>query len=165
MSTADANNLLFGSGPPSASFDTIGTVVKGPIVNVTTSQRTDFNTKEPLWWGDDRRPTPIRPGPDAQPVMQAIVTVQTDQRDGDIPSDDGQRRIFLGGRNIRDAVRDAVTKVGRKEIEVGGQLAVKYTAGAGGANDPKQFTAEYKPPAVSTGLLDESPTDDSLDEF
>lgn len=160
MTTPDANDLLFGGGAPSASFDTIGTIVKGPIVHLDTNQQRDFKTKEPLWWGPDNRPTTT---PHTWPVMQAIVTVQTDQRDGDIPSDDGQRRLFLGGRNIRDAVRDAVLKTGRKQLEVGGQLAVKYTAGAGGVGDPKQFAAEYAPPALDTGLL--ADTGDDLSNF
>lgn len=152
MSDPTGSDLIMGGGgKPAAKFDTIGTVVKGQIVEVTTGQQRDFTTKEPLFWQPNRKPGTQ---PTDRPVMQAIITVQTGERDPSIDGDDGERRIFVGGRNIRDAVRDAVVKSGAKDIRVGGTLAVKYTAGAGGAGDPKQFIAEYAPPAVGVGLLD-----------
>jgi hypothetical protein len=154
MSEPTGSDLIMGGGVPAAKFDDIGTIVKGQIVAVDTGQQRDFKTKEPLFWGPDRRPSTTVTD---KPVMQAIITVQTDQRDPGIDGDDGQRRIYVGGRNIRDAVRDAVVKSGARDIRIGGTLAVKYTAGAGGTGDPKQFIAEYAPPAAGLGLLDGGP--------
>ncbi len=152
MSETTASDLIMGGGGrPGARFDTIGTVVKGQIVAVDTGQQREWKSKEPLFWQPNNRPGTQ---PTDRPVMQAIITIQTDQRDPEVDDDDGQRRIFVGGRNMRDAVRDAVIRSGAKDIRVGGTLAVKYTAGAGEAGDPRQFVAEYAPPAVGVGLLD-----------
>lgn len=143
----DANDLLMGSGTPAAKFDAIGTVVRGAIVKTGTAQQRDYQTKQPLYWKDGRPSTDVT----NEPMMQAVITVQTDQRDDN--NDDGQRAIYCGSRNMRDAVRDAVLKAGVKVIEIGGTIAVQYTGGSGNTGDPKQYIAEYKPPAIGVDLL------------
>lgn len=152
MSDPTGSDLIMGGGgKPPAKFDTIETIVKGQIVEVDKGQQRDFQSKEPLFWQPNNRPgTAVTD----RPVMQAIITVQTDLRDPALDDDDGQRRLFVGGRNMRDAVRDAVIKSGAKDIRVGGTLAVKYVGGSGNTGDPKQYIAEYAPPAAGLGLLD-----------
>lgn len=154
MSDPTGSDLIMGIGGPAAKFDTIGTVVKGQIVDIGKGQQRDYLSKEPLFWQANRKPGTAVTN---DPVMQAIITVQTDLRDPAVDNDDGQRRIYVGGQNIREAVRDAVIKSGAKDIRVGGTLAVKYTAGAGGTGDPKQFYAEYAPPAAGMDLLGGQP--------
>lgn len=150
MNAPNANDLIMGNTVAAARFDTVGTIVKGTIVNVDTAQQRDYKTRDLLFWSPDNKPTTV---PSDRPMMQAILTVQTEDRDPGITDDDGVRRLYVGGRNIRDAVRDAVIRAGRKQIEVGGTIAVQYSAGKGGTEDPKQYVAEYAPPAVGVGLL------------
>ncbi len=152
MNDLNGSDLIMGGGgKPPAKFDTLNTIVKGQIVDIDKGQQREYLTREPLFWQPNNRPGTQ---PTDRPVMQAIITVQTDQRDPAIDDDDGQRRIFVGGRNMRDAVRDAVIRAGAKDIRVGGTLAVQYTGGSGNTGDPKQYYAEYAPPAVGVGLLD-----------
>jgi hypothetical protein len=147
MTDPTANDLLMGSGIPAAKFDQIGVIVKGTIVKTGTSQQRDYQTKQPLYWNDGRPGTIVT----NEPMLQAVITVQTDTRDDN--DDDGQRAIYCGSRNLRDAVRDAVTKAGSKALEVGGTIAVQYTGGSGNTGDPKQYAAEYKQPALNVGIL------------
>ncbi len=152
MSDLNGSDLIMGGGgKPPAKFDTINTVVKGQIVDIDKGQQRDFASREPLFWQANRRPGTAVTN---DPVMQAIITLQTDLRDPEIDDDDGQRRIYVGGARMREAVRDAVIRAGAKDIRVGGTLAVQYTSGSGNTGDPKQYYAEYAPPAVGVGLLD-----------
>lgn len=155
-----ANDLLMGgSRTPPASFETVGTVVKGEVSELDTGQQRDYVTKQPLFWGPDRRPTTTVTN---DPVMQTIITVQTDERDQAIEDDDGRRRIYAGGRNIRQAIVDAIRNAGANGIEIGGKLAVKYVSGSGNTGDPKVYEAQYKdklpnPTAVTAADLLEEP--------
>ena len=153
---SEANDLIMGTGgPPAAKFPTIGTLVRGTITNTDTTQQRDYLTKKLLFWSSDNRPTT---DPTDRKMMQAVITVQTDQRDDQ--DDDGLRRIYISGQNMRDVVRDAVLAAGVKQIEVGGTLAVQYVSGAGVTGDPKQYAAEYKAPAIGVGLLNnDAPTE------
>lgn len=141
-----ASDLIMGGGAPAAKFHTIGTIVRGEILETATSQITDYTTGEPKVWKD------------GSPRMQAILTIQTDQRDPEIVDDDGKRRLFVASRSMKDAVRDAVTAAGKRQLELGGKIAIQYTGdgeNAGGI-PPKLYKAEYKPPvpgAASSDLL------------
>jgi hypothetical protein len=136
----DANDFLFAGGIPSAKFDTIGTTVIGTIKNPpTTQQQTDFDTGQPKFWDDGR------------PMLQVVVDIQTDQRDPDIEDDDGVRRLYVRGKHLTNAVRDAVRRAGAKRLEVGATLQVTFSGEdepkRRGANGAKQYTAVYTPPA------------------
>jgi hypothetical protein len=143
----DANDLLLSGGVPAAKFETIGTVVKGVIVAADVTQQTDISTGQPKNW------------PDGNPMMQVVVTLQTDQRDANVDDDDGTRRLFVRGQ-MQAAVRDALRKAGAK-LEVGGTLAVQYEADEPakqrGFNPKKLYRAEYAAPLPGTeaanGLL------------
>jgi hypothetical protein len=145
-----ANDLIMGGGSPSVKFLEIGTKVVGEVVDTATGQQRDFKTGELKFWKD------------GNPMMQAIITLQTDQRDPEIPDDDGKRRLFVSSRRMREAIRDAVQAAGAKFIEVGGKLAVQFTERPddGTENPPKFYAAQYKrpePQAVSAAdLIDDS---------
>lgn len=138
MSNDNVNDfLLGGGGAPSAKFPTVGTTVKGTVVSNDVTQQTDFTTGEPKKWKD------------GSPMMQVVVTLQTDERDPAIDNDDGQRRIYVRGQMtnaVRDALRDAKCK-----LAVGGTLAVQYVADKAsdkpGLNPAKQYRAQYQPPS------------------
>lgn len=145
----DANSFLMGGGgAPTAKFPTPGTVVGGRIIEPPSiEQQRDIKTGEHKTWSN------------GDPMMQLVVTVQTDQRDPAIEDDDGKRRIFVKGV-MKNAVADAVRVTGAKGLEVGGQLWVKYThdgvAKERGMSPPKQYDAKYTAAAAAhLGVTDQ----------
>lgn len=138
----DANSLLMGTGVPGAKFPTIGTVVKGRITAVDSGQQVDFKTKAPLFYDDGK------------PRMQIVVTLATDIRDPEIPNDDGVRKLYVKGQ-MQKAIRDAVVAAGAEGLEIGGTIAVQFTAEkpseTRGFNPSKVYVAQYARPAA--GML------------
>lgn len=138
----DANSFLMGGGgAPTAKFPTPGTTVGGRITEPPqVEQQRDIQTGEKKFWSD------------GNPMMQLVVTVQTDQRDPSIEDDDGRRRIFVKGV-MKNVVADAVRATGARGLEVGGQLHVTYTHDGTpkqrGFSAPKQYAARYVPAAQS----------------
>ncbi|MFD7794366.1 hypothetical protein [Streptomyces sp. NPDC059759] len=127
--------LMGGGGAPTAKFPNPGTSVGGRITEKpTVEQQRDISTSEPKFWSD------------GNPMMQLVVTVQTEERDPEIEDDDGRRRLFVKGQ-MKNAVADAVRAVGGRGLEVGGTLTVTYShdgqAKQRGFNPPKQYTATY----------------------
>lgn len=142
MSYDEANSLLSG-GAPVAKFPEIGTVVRGTVIDATTSQQTDI----------EQRPRYFDNG---DPMMQVVVTLQTDERDPNISEDDGSRRLFIKGQML-NAVRTALRNAGAK-LEAGGRLAVQYTGDGTpkpGRTAPKLFTAQYQPPKPGTAAAND----------
>ncbi|MCG6499425.1 hypothetical protein [Kitasatospora sp. A2-31] len=140
MSTPSADDFLMGGGgAPTAKFDTRGVTVGGRITEPpTVQQQRDIQTGEKKFWSD------------GNPMMQLVVTVQTDRRDPAIPDDDGRRRLFVKGQ-MKQAVQEAVKASGARGLEVGGHLSVTYThdgeAKQRGFSPPKQYRAQYTPAA------------------
>ncbi|WP_405695210.1 hypothetical protein OHA99_09265 [Streptomyces coelicoflavus] len=138
----DANSFLMGGGgAPTAKFPTPGTTVGGRITeSPKVEQQRDIQSGEAKFWSD------------GNPMMQMVVTVQTDERDPAIEDDDGRRRIFVKGQ-MKNAVADAVRQAGAKGLEVGGTLHVRYTHDGEpkqrGFSAPKQYAAKYVAAAVS----------------
>lgn len=157
MSADSANDVLFGSGVPSAKFKTIGDSVTGKIVKLDASQQTEFRRDgkpgDPLTW------------PDGKPKMQVIVTLQTTQRDPSVEDDDGQRRVFIKGKQLTDATKAAVRAARAKRLDVGGTFTVVFVReeeSDWGGSATKFYEIEYVPPsaaAANTALgLAETPT-------
>lgn len=137
MSTQTAEQFLMGSGIPAGKFDSHGDVISGTITMAPeVKQQTDMDTGEPKTWNN------------GDPMMQLIVTVQTGLGTG--PDDNGERRIYVKGKSLTDAVREAVRKTGAKGLQIGGTLAVTYTgdgeAKKRGFNPPKLYAADYTLP-------------------
>lgn len=133
-----SESFLSGGGPASAKFPNIGDGIEGVIkVEPTVEQQRDITTGEPKVWAD------------GNPQMQMVITLTTDQRDPEDEDDDGVRRLFVKG-NMRKAVQEAVIKAGRKQLDVGGKLAVAYVANGEKKNPafsaPKLYKAVYTPP-------------------
>jgi hypothetical protein len=135
--TSAADAFLMGGGAASARFDQPGDTVTGTIADPPeVRQQTDIKTGDPVFW------------PSGDPKMQLLVTLQTTLKDD--PDDDGKRRVYVKGKSLTDAVREAVRAAGAKGLEVGGTLTVTYTgdgtASQRGFNPPKLYTAAYKRP-------------------
>lgn len=137
MSTA-ADQFLMGGSVTSAKFESINDSVTGTIVEEPeVRQQTDLDTGLPKTW------------PDGRPMMQLVVTLQTElHEDAD---DDGLRRVYVKGKSLTEAVRDAVRKAGAKGLEVGGRLQVVYVGDGEvkkrGFNPPKLYLAQYARPS------------------
>jgi len=135
-----ANDILMGGGVASAKFENHGDQIAGTIDDEPQAvQQTDFTTGEPLTW------------PNGDPRMQVVVTLATDLRDDS--EDDGLRKVYIKGKSMTAAVRDAVRAAGAKGLERGGQLTVTYTgdgvAERRGINPPKLYAASYAPPSAA----------------
>lgn len=144
------NDFLTGGGGKSVFFKEIGDSIKGTVISAEAAQQTDMDGTPKSW-------------DDGNPMMQVIVTLQTDLSEDD--DDDGKRKLYVKGskkpesQSLAAAVAGALTKV-KAKLEVGGTLAVKYigdgVAKTRGFNAPKLYTAAYKAPDLDTGgLLDE----------
>ena len=135
-----AQDFLMGSGSKTAKFLTIGTSVSGQIVaEPTVTQQTEFGTGRLLTWDD------------GSARLQLVVKIQTDEREATDHEDDGVRAIYVKGKSLTNAVRDAVRQAGAKGLEVGGTLTVTYV-GDGKAergNPPKLYTAAYQKPIAT----------------
>lgn len=137
----DANDILMGSGASALKFEVgvthTGTVVAEPVA----SQQTDFRTKVPETWKD------------GSPKMQVIVTMATTLRDAEKPHDDGTRALYIKGKHLTEAVRNAIRASGARGIHTGGQLTVMCIGedppAPGLEKGAKQYAAQYEPPAVS----------------
>lgn len=153
MSTPDVNSFLMGGGAPAAKFPDIGTTIEGRILDTEVTQQTDLDGNPKVWENNGK------------PMMQAVVTLQTDLRDPEIGDDDGIRRLFVKGQ-MQTAVRDAVKAAGARELKHGGTLKVQYHADGerkkAGYNAPKLYRAKYTAPAIS--LVDDWGGDDEAAE-
>ena len=120
--------MLFRSPVPQTTVG--GRITERP----TVEQQRDISTGDKKFWSD------------GNPMMQLVVTVQTNERDPQIDEDDGRRRLFVKGQ-LQKAIADAVKTVGGRGLEIGGTLTVTYThdgvATQRGFNPPKQYTAQY----------------------
>lgn len=138
---SSATDLLEGGGT-SFKFQTVGDIAKGAVVSATAVQQKDFTTGKPKFWDD------------GNPMMQLVITLQTDERDADDATDDGTRRIFAKGEML-SAIRVALA--GRK-LEEGGVLAVQYTGDGEpkqrGFNPPKLYRAQYEAPSGVSADVD-----------
>lgn len=135
--TNAADQFLMGGGASSAKFSTIGDTVTGTIAEAPeVKQQTDLKDGAPLVW------------PSGDPKMQLVVTLQTETRDD--ADDDGKRRLYIKGKSLTDATREAVKAVGAKGLEIGGTLTVTYVgdgeASQRGFNPPKLYKASYVRP-------------------
>ena len=75
--------LMGGGGAPTAKFPTIGTSVGGRITEKPfVQQQRDIDSGEPKFWNDGK------------PMMQLVVTVQTNQSDPSIQDKTAPRRVF-----------------------------------------------------------------------
>jgi hypothetical protein len=135
------NDILMGSGAPTAKFPTVGTTVTGTVLREPEArQAKEYRTGVLETWKD------------GSPKMIVVVQLATSERDPAIPSDDGTRALYIEGKHLTDAVRKAVRAAGANGIHTGGTLTVQYIADGpaeSGLNPPKLYAAQYTPPAVS----------------
>lgn len=146
---SDVNDFLLSTGVPAAKFPTVGTTLRGTVLDARVEQQRDFATGEPKTFED------------GNPVQQLVVTLSTDERDAEIDGDDGTRRLYCRGQMLA-ALRTALRKANAR-LEAGGTLVVRYVGDGEpskrGYNPPKLYEAAYKPGVGVDvdGLLETSP--------
>ena len=85
----------------------------GRTVPYLETQQTDFKTKEPAVY------------PDGNPVMQAVVVLQTELHDDE--DDDGQRTVYVNKTRMKKAIKRALAEAGGGDLQIGGMLAIWMT--------------------------------------
>jgi hypothetical protein len=101
--TQDANDILMGSGTPGLKFEVVGTAHTGTVA--ASPHRASRPTSVPRF---------RRPGPTARPKMQVLVQLKTTLRDPEKPEDDGTRTLYIKGKELTDAIRNAVRGIRRQ---------------------------------------------------
>lgn len=164
MSQPNPNDSFFGGAPtlsyPKANNGTytdralLGKVRGGRIVDEPQLQQmTDMVSGAPQFW--DQAHT--------RPKMQLVVTLlcdgsgepmpgvrSMDERQN--PQDNGQRRLYIRGKDMTDAVRNAFTEAGSPGLRVGGELYVVWTgerpSKMKGGDPARTWASKYIPGTV-----------------
>lgn len=146
-------DMLSGGGAPSVKFPSIGTTVKGIVLDFEKTDQTDLEGV-------------VKTFDDGSPRKQLVVTLQTDAFDEEIANDDGQRRVFIKGQMIR-ALKDNLRQqnLSVRDFLRGGHLTVSYIADQAsekrGYNATKLYTVDYAAPVgVSTAPQQQSFADE-----
>lgn len=129
------NDLLQGGGK-SYSWDEapLNTVHRLTVTAAKKVQQTDYVTKKPKFYDD------------GNPMMQIAVTGDTEERDPEIPGDEGVRVEYFYGQKL-SMLREVLQKQ-RVTLAVGGKLAVKLMEVKKLDNGMKQniFAVQYTAP-------------------
>ena len=150
----NANDVLMGgSSQPTAKFKNHGDTYAGRILAIS----------EPY---QEREYDPTNPGGGApkfypksgDPIMTFNIDIATTLRDPAIEDDDGTRRVYMDGKRIKDAVRDAVRAAGASGLAVGGTLSIAYVGDVttGDQRSGKRYEVSYVAPANNV-LMGQAP--------
>lgn len=167
------------SRAPYAPFKNAGDKCGGEIVDFRVVQKTDIQTKQPMYFernDEGKASKSFRPfAPDGRPndpITHWEITVETGVEDED---GDTERRIIVDprrgmrgtateGKRGLDAVSKALkqAKAHRVGLEIGGELTVTFLGKVRVGTDPETGTwsAEYEPPVGGPGsgkAVDETP--------
>lgn len=134
----------------SAKFTNIGDAHAGRITAIEERQQTEIDNKTPKTF------------PDGSPMMQWVITIE--KEDGETVSlfaKGGKYKAETGtGDSMLNAIGAAVRTAEASGVDVGGELAIKFT---GLADAPKGkaklYTAQYRPPkpaSIPADLFDKS---------
>lgn len=124
-----------------------GTVVGGVVTDVIIRQARKFESVDLDFWDD------------GTPKMQAVIEVQTDQRDD--ADDDGKRSLTINlWSGQKRALADACRVAGVAEPTPGDTFSAVWTSGVGKAKDPRVFAYKITPGSGLGGVLAEQPKAD-----
>ena len=134
---AAANAHLASRGVQSSKFETHGESHTGVLVEGDVIPQTDPNTNEVKYKKDG-----------VTPIMQLVVTWDTEERDAKTPNDSGRRKLYCSWR-LEAEIKRAVRATGAEGLETGGTLTVTYIREEKVPNQPgkaKIYEASYIPP-------------------
>lgn len=145
----DAKSFLMGSSNPGFSFVRPGDEISGQIVGEPQVQQQ--RVYDPLGLSKE-----LAVWPSGAPKMQMIVTLRTNLRnyegisrpDTTVP-DNGMRTLYVKGKHMESAMKQAVLHAGAEFLDPGGMLQVRYTGDdyeSKAGIKPKLFAVRYMPP-------------------
>jgi hypothetical protein len=146
--------------PPYANFPAPGTRHEGTIVRLSQVQSRKFVPPNLRAAGKQGE---LEFWPDQRPKMTAIVTIQTTLRDPNIQGDDGQRSLWIKGKNMETAVKAGIRNAGasRRGLEVGGYFGMTFTHTTPpefeGGSPAKHYEADYLVPEQNPHRADGDP--------
>lgn len=143
----DARSLIMGSGSPAFSFNYPNDTVTGQILTEPKAvQARDFASGQPAFW------------PSGDPKMQTVFQIQTQLRNYEginnpdrTRPDDGVRTIYLKGKWMEKATKEAILAARASWLDIGGWISFTYTGDdmtSKAGNKPKLFTVRYQAPAA-----------------
>lgn len=119
----DPNDFLMGGGDgiPGAKFPDPGAFLEGPIVGGPRAyQEREYNSQTKQFGAG-------KVFPSGDPIMGVNIDIQTPYIDPTIEGDTGIRRLYIEGKLLKQAIREAVLAAGGKGLEVGGFLRLDFT--------------------------------------
>lgn len=141
MGFAEANQHLASRGVPSSKFEDKGDSVTGVLVDGDVQPQTD--TQGNVKFRKDG----------VTPIMQLVITWDTNERDAKIPNDKGRRKLYCSWR-LEAEIKRAVRATGADGLEVGGTLTVTFVREEkveGVMGKAKIYEASYVPPTKTIG--------------
>lgn len=140
----DSRSRIMGASTPGYSFLQVGQSVVGQIITEPKDvQQRNFHDGSPAFW------------PSGDPKMQTVFQIQTSLRQYEGISqpdrskpDDGVRSLFIKGKHMERAVKDAILAAGASWLDIGGWIQVTYTGddmSSKAASKPKFFAVKYQP--------------------
>jgi hypothetical protein len=143
-----------GGGKSIFTSDSVpGETHTGKILDVQVRQTTDFQTGQPQFWDS------------GEPKQQAIIQLQTDERDD--PEDDGIRAAYvklwgLQKKALMDAVRSAGCRKASEALKPGSVFTATFTghgeAKSRGMSAPKLYEYRIVPGVEGVAALDAATT-------
>lgn len=142
----DARDHIMGSSSAGYSFLQINQSVTGQIITEPkVTQQRNFHDGQPAFW------------PSGDPKWQTVFQIQTQLRNYEGISkpdqskpDDGVRTIFVKGKHMEKAVKDAILAAGGSFLAPGGWISITYIGDdmeSRAASKPKFFAVRYQPGA------------------
>lgn len=145
--TNDARSQIMGSGSAAFSFNYRGDKIVGQILTEPKSvQQKVFGsaTNELAFW------------PSGDPKMQVVFQVQTAWRNYEginspdrTQPDSGVRTVYLKGKHMEKAFKDAILAAGATWLDIGGMVSVEYVGDdlqSKAGIKPKLFAVRYQAP-------------------
>jgi hypothetical protein len=141
-------SALFGTAKkvPYFSFNAVGDTIQGLVTAARVSQETDFDSGEKRFWenGKPVKASEVKWPQNAEPILQLVVDL--------VLNDGTESRVYYKGELLK-SLRDALREVGAAEVEVGAQVATKFTEeipNSRGRGKPKKlFKSVYVAPQES----------------
>jgi len=141
---ASINDRLLSDGGKNVTHANQGDVIKGTIVGAAYVQARDFASKEPKVWDD------------GSPVMQLVITLQTEARDD--AEDDGIRKRYC--KPAEEKLLGAELRRLKVKLEVGGTFASQWTGTEPVPNKPSMnrntYKVQYAPPVAQPVISGDS---------
>lgn len=123
QAAVNANDVLMGGGGvPYAAFNEPGDSVAGTLTAAPVAfQAREYDQKTKRSDGE------LRYYPSGQPIMDLYFDLNAGVIDPTVEGDDGVRRVYIQGKEQKDALRTAIQQAGGKGLHPGDFVRVTFT--------------------------------------